>query len=57
MKLQEGPAFGAMIIGSGLAYLIWAKSRNLPLAIGAGVAIALADYLLLIWIQSFKKKK
>jgi len=57
MKLQEGPAFGALIIGSGLAYLFYRKTQNLLLAAGVGIAVALADYLLLVWIQSFKKKK
>jgi len=57
MKLQEGPAFGALIIGCGVTYLFYRKTQNLLLAAGVGIAVALADYLLLLWIQSFKKKK
>jgi len=55
MKLQEGPAFGALIIGCGVAYLVHRKTQNILLAAGAGIAVAFADYILLIWIQSFKK--
>ena len=57
MKLQEGPAFGALIIGVGLGYLLYNRTQNALLATGAGIAVALADYFFLIWIQSFKKKK
>lgn len=57
MKLQEGPAFGALIIGAGLGYLLYNRTQNALLAAGAGIAVALADYFFLIWIQSFKKKK
>lgn len=57
MKLQEGPAFGALIIGCGVAYLLQRQMQNLLLAAGAGIAVALADYFFLVWIQNFKKKK
>jgi len=57
MKLQEGPAFGAAIIGSGLAFLVWKKTQNLFFAIIAGIGIAIVDYVVLLWIQSFKKNK
>jgi len=57
MKLQEGPAFGALIIGSGVIYLLYNQTQNILLSSGAGIAVALADYFFLIWIQSFKKKK
>jgi len=56
MKIQEGPAFGALIIGVGLAYLVQRQTQNILLAAGAGIAVALADYFFLIWISSFKKK-
>ena len=56
MKLQEGPAFGALIIGMGFAFFINQKTSNLPLALGAGVAIGVADYVFLIWIRRFTKK-
>ena len=57
MKLQEGPAFGALIIGVGLGYLLYNRTQNIILAAGVGIAVALADYFFLIWINSFKKKK
>lgn len=56
VKLQEGPAFGALIIGVGLAYLIWSKTQNIVYAVLAGIAVAIADYFILIWLNQFKKK-
>jgi len=56
MKLQEGPAFGALIIGMGVDFFINQKTSNLALALGAGVAIGLADYFVLIWIRRFTKR-
>jgi hypothetical protein len=56
MKLQEGPAFGALIIGMGFAFFINQKTSNIALALGAGVAIGVADYVFLIWIRRFTKK-
>ena len=57
MKLQEGPAFGALIIGAGLGYLLYNRTQNVLLAASVGIAVALADYFFLIWINTFKKKK
>lgn len=57
MKLQAGPLFGALIIGCGLAYLVYGRTQNLLLAIAAGLAVALADYVVLLWIDKFKKKR
>ena len=56
VTLQEGPAFGALIIGAGLAFLVWSKTQNIMYGVAAGIAVALADYFLLTWISSFKKK-
>ncbi|WP_416877154.1 hypothetical protein [Litorimonas sp.] len=56
MKVQEGPAFGALIIGMGLAFLINRQSENLVAAIIIGVLVGLADYFLLIWIGKFKER-
>ncbi|WP_154813699.1 hypothetical protein [Hellea balneolensis] len=56
MKLQEGPAFGALIIGMGITFFINQKTSNLTLALGAGIIIALADYFALIWIRRFTRK-
>ena len=55
MKIEEGPAFGALIIGSGLGYLIYSKTQNVVYAACGAIAVALVDYVLLIWIKSFKK--
>lgn len=57
MKLQEGPAFGALIIGFGVGYLVWHETQSVFYSVTATIAVAFADYFFLIWIQSFKKKK
>lgn len=57
MKLQEGPAFGALIIGMGLAFLVNKQTSNLALALGIGAAVGIADYFILIWFNNFKKRK
>lgn len=55
MSIQEGPAFSAVIVGGGIGYLLFDKTANLPMSIAVGLAIAVADYVLLVWIRSFKK--
>ncbi len=57
MKILEGPAFGALIIGAGLAYMIWRASGNGLLAVLAGLSIAALDYFVLLWMQKFTQKK
>lgn len=57
MRLQEGPAFGALIIGAGFTYFIHRQTQNILLAAAAGIAIAVLDYAFLIWINNFKNKK
>jgi|GEM_PF-1384689 len=57
VKIQEGPAMGAALIGSGLAFLIYQKNQNLLFAGSIGLAVGLADYIILIWLQKFKRKK
>lgn len=56
MKIQEGPAFGALIIGCGVGYLTHAKTNNAPLAILLGLAVAVADYILVLVIKRVTKK-
>ena len=51
MKLQEGPAFGALIIGGGVGYLVLQKYQSLPLALGAGFVVGAVDYFMLVWIK------
>lgn len=57
MKLQEGPLLGAVIIGGGIGYLIYGKTNNPLLAIVSGVALAIADYVLVITLKYNKKDK
>lgn len=58
MKLpfREGPAFGALIIGGGLAFLMNGKGFPLWQSLGAGVVIGLADYLFIVFIQERFRK-
>jgi len=57
MKFQEGPAFGAAIIGIGLGVMIWKSTGQFLLAVLAGLVIAGADYFFLIWVIALTKKK
>jgi hypothetical protein len=57
LKLQEGPGFGALIIGVGVGYLMFRRDGQLLPALAIGFGVAVIDYFFLSWIQSFKKKK
>ena len=57
MKLHEGPAFGGIILGIGLGYLLANAGHPLWLAIAGGVMIAVTDYVLLVWLKSKGIKK
>ena len=52
MKLQEGPAFGALIIGCGLTYFLARAGKPIWLSLLAGAAVAVADYVFLVWLKS-----
>ena len=52
MKLQEGPVFGALIIGCGLTYFLYRSGKPLGLSLLIGVAIAVADYFILVWLKN-----
>ncbi len=54
MKIEEGPAFGALIIGIGVTYLVNQKTQNLTLALAVGLGVAIADYVLILLIRKFK---
>lgn len=54
MKIHEGPAFGALLIGSGLAFLIYKRNQNLAAALVIGAGAALLDYVVLVWAAKFK---
>lgn len=56
IPLREGPAFGALIIGGGLAFLMNGKGFPLWQSLGAGVVIGLADYLFIVFIQERFRK-
>ena len=56
MKLQEGPAFGALIIGFGVAFLTYKKTNNTPLAVLLGLGVAIADYVLVLVIKAVTNK-
>ena len=56
MKLQEGPLFGALIIGIGVAFLTYRKTNNALLALGLGLGVAIADYILIFAIKAVTKK-
>ena len=52
MKLQEGPAFGAVLIGCGLAYFLFRSGKPLVLSLLGGVVAAVADYALIVWLKN-----
>lgn len=52
MKIQSGPAFGAAIIGVGLAYFFYRSGKPLGFSILGGAAIGIADYAFLIWLKN-----
>lgn len=56
MKLEEGPAFGALIIGTGVGYLVYRKTQAPLLSAVVGVGIGIADYILVIFIKNVTKK-
>ncbi len=56
MKIQQGPAFGALIIGSGLAVLFYQQSQNLALALLVGAGVGILDYLVLVWVAKLKER-
>ena len=57
MKLQEGPAFGAALICCGLAYFLHRSGKPLALSLLVGVAVGVADYVLLVWLKRRGKKQ
>lgn len=56
LPFREGPAFGALIIGGGLAFVLNEKGFPLWQALGAGMALGLADYLFIVFIQERFRK-
>ncbi|NNE57618.1 MAG: hypothetical protein HKN36_05880 [Hellea sp.] len=56
MKLQEGPAFGALLIGSGVGFLVWKKTGNPLSGFGIGIALLVIDYLFVVQLKKLFKK-
>ncbi len=56
MKLDEGAAFGALIIGAGIGFLVWQKWQNPALAMAVGIGLAVADYVFLMMLKKVFKK-
>ena len=52
MKLQEGPAFGALIIGGGVGYLLIRAGKPVWMGLAVGLAVGLADYAVLVFLKS-----
>ena len=57
MKFQEGPLFGALIIGAGIGFLYHQQTGDLGLAALIGVGIAVADYVIVVWLKTRFKGK
>lgn len=56
MKIEEGPAFGASIIGVGVGYLTFTKTGSLLSALALGAVIAVADYFLILLVRKIFPK-
>lgn len=56
MKLEEGPIFGALIIGVGIGYLYYFETGDLLTASLIGLGIIIADYVLVVQIKRRFKK-
>ena len=52
MKLQEGPAFGALIIGGGVGYLLIRAGKPVWMGLAVGLAVGIADYAVLVFLKS-----
>ena len=52
MKIQEGPAFGALLIGGGLAFFLNRAGKPIWFSLLVGASVGLADYILIVWLKS-----
>lgn len=57
MKLQEGPMFGALLVGCGIGYLLYQKTGNAGLAVLAAAGITVAGYSLEVGLKRLLRKK
>ncbi len=56
MKIDEGPAFGAILIGGGVGFLVWQKYHNFGLALAVGLGLTIADYIFVVALKNMFKK-
>jgi hypothetical protein len=47
----------ALIIGAGVGFLVFQRFENPIYGLGAGLAVGLADYFVLSWVNSWRQKK
>lgn len=57
MRLEEGPLFGALIVGPGVGFLTYQQSNNLGLALGVGLVVTILDYLIVVFLKTKFGKK
>ena len=53
MKLQEGPLFGALIIGAGVGFLLYQRNGDLSIAILAAVVLTVLGYGVEVLVRKF----
>lgn len=52
MKIETGPAFGAVLIAAGLSWLLFTSGQSLLIAVTGGVVAGVLDYVILIWLKA-----
>lgn len=52
MKIEMGPAFGAVLIAVGLCWLLFTSGQSLLIAVTGGVVAGVLDYVILIWLKA-----
>jgi len=52
MKLQEGPAFGALLIGTGVGFLMARAGKPVWMSVAAGLVVGVGDYAVLVFLKS-----
>lgn len=54
---MEGPLFGALILGTGVGYLVTKKTGSLLYGIGAGLGVTLIDFVVLVWAKRLTARR
>ncbi len=52
MKIQEGPALGALIIGVGIGYFMIHSGKPIWMGMMAGLTVGVLDYAVLAFLKS-----